>query len=166
MQHYSFYPIMAVARFNLYAQSLILLLTSKEIKNKRRALEICVMGLYFTWLGALVSALPARRLGFSPPLPRRRRHHPRADLPSHFSRKIFDGRPENDKWVTMQLDGTMDIDCPPWLDWFHGGLQFQTEHHLVPRMPRHKLRRFRRRGGEAVLRRARPEARLPELLGG
>ena len=29
------------------------------------------------------------------------------------------------------------------MDWFHGGLQFQTEHHLVPRMPRHKLRRFR-----------------------
>ena len=144
VQHYSFYPIMAVARFNLYAQSLILLLTSKEIKNKRRALEICVMGLYFTWLGALVSALPANeRLGFL-----LLSHavggiiHVQICL-SHFSRKIFDGRPENDKWVTMQLDGTMDIDCPPWLDWFHGGLQFQTEHHLVPRMPRHKLRRFR-----------------------
>lgn len=36
-----------------------------------------------------------------------------------------------------------DIDCPTWMDWFHGGLQFQTEHHLVPRMPRHKLRKFR-----------------------
>ena len=29
VQHYSFYPIMAVARFNLYAQTLILLATSK-----------------------------------------------------------------------------------------------------------------------------------------
>ena len=31
-------------------------------------------------------------------------------------------------------------ECKPL---FHGGLQFQTEHHLVPRMPRHKLRKFR-----------------------
>ena len=22
------------------------------------------------------------------------------------------------------------------MDWFHGGLQFQTEHHLFPKMPR------------------------------
>ena len=43
----------------------------------------------------------------------------------------------------MQLNGTMDIDCPAWMDWFHGGLQFQTEHHLFPRWPRHKLRQLR-----------------------
>ena len=48
---------------------------------------------------------------------------------SHFSRDVFEGKPENHKWVDMQLSGTMDIDCPKWLDWFHGGLQFQTEHH-------------------------------------
>lgn len=34
----------------------------------------------------------------------------------------------------------MDVDCPPWLDWFHGGLQFQVSHHLFPRVPRHNLR--------------------------
>lgn len=34
----------------------------------------------------------------------------------------------------------MDIKCPPYLDWFHGGLQFQAEHHLWPRLPRHELR--------------------------
>lgn len=37
----------------------------------------------------------------------------------------------------------MDIDCPTWMDWFHGGLQFQTEHHLFPRIPRHNLRQVR-----------------------
>lgn len=26
------------------------------------------------------------------------------------------------------------------MDWFHGGLQFQVEHHLWPRLPRHHLR--------------------------
>ena len=35
----------------------------------------------------------------------------------------------------------MDIECPQWLDFFHGGLQFQAIHHLYPRIPRHNLRR-------------------------
>ncbi|KAJ3555211.1 hypothetical protein NPX13_g10404 [Xylaria arbuscula] len=39
------------------------------------------------------------------------------------------------------LRTTMDIDCPAWLDFFHGGLQFQVIHHLFPRIPRHNLRR-------------------------
>ena len=100
---------------------------------------------YFAWLGALVTRLPSlgERVSFL-----LLSHavggliHVQICL-SHFSRKVFEGRPESHKWVEMQLSGTMDIDCPRWLDWFHGGLQFQTEHHLVPRMPRHKLRRFR-----------------------
>ena len=36
----------------------------------------------------------------------------------------------------------MDIECPPWLDFLHGGLQFQAVHHLFPRVPRHNLRRL------------------------
>lgn len=35
----------------------------------------------------------------------------------------------------------MDVDCPEWFDWFHGGLQFQVVHHLFPRVPRHNLRK-------------------------
>ena len=35
----------------------------------------------------------------------------------------------------------MDVDCPTWLDFVHGGLQFQAVHHLFPRIPRHNLRR-------------------------
>jgi len=38
------------------------------------------------------------------------------------------------------LETTMDISCPTWMDWFHGGLQFQVEHHFYPRLPRHQLR--------------------------
>lgn len=34
----------------------------------------------------------------------------------------------------------MDIRCPQWLDFVHGGLQFQAVHHLFPRVPRHNLR--------------------------
>ena len=42
-----------------------------------------------------------------------------------------------------QLRTTMDVECPAWLDFLHGGLQFQVEHHLFPRVPRHNLRRLR-----------------------
>lgn len=44
-------------------------------------------------------------------------------------------------FVQTQLASTLDIDVPPWLDWFHGGLQFQIEHHLWPRMPGCHLRK-------------------------
>jgi hypothetical protein len=43
-------------------------------------------------------------------------------------------------WWHKQLEGTVDIDCGPRSDWFHGGLQFQTIHHLYPRLPRFALR--------------------------
>jgi delta8-fatty-acid desaturase len=36
----------------------------------------------------------------------------------------------------------MDVECPAWLDYVHGGLQFQAVHHLFPRVPRHNLRRL------------------------
>jgi len=46
-------------------------------------------------------------------------------------------------YLQTQLKGSMDIDCPTWMDWFHGGLQFQVEHHVWPRIPRHRLRDVR-----------------------
>ena len=35
---------------------------------------------------------------------------------------------------------TNNVSCPVWMDWFHGGLQYQIEHHLYPDLPRHQLR--------------------------
>lgn len=46
-------------------------------------------------------------------------------------------------FIEYQLSGSLDVDCPPSMDWFHGGLQFQAVHHLIPRVPRHNLRRLR-----------------------
>jgi len=34
----------------------------------------------------------------------------------------------------------MDISCPSYLDFLHGGLNFQTPHHLLPRIPRFRFR--------------------------
>ena len=47
---------------------------------------------------------------------------------------------DDDDWYTLQLRTTMDIDCYPYLDWLHIGLQFQTAHHIFPTLPRPHLR--------------------------
>jgi delta8-fatty-acid desaturase len=46
----------------------------------------------------------------------------------------------NEPFAAKMLRTTMDVDCPEWFDWFHGGLQYQAVHHLFPRLPRHNLR--------------------------
>ena len=45
-----------------------------------------------------------------------------------------------ESFAQKQLRTTMDVACPSYLDWFHGGLQFQVIHHLFPRMPKHNYR--------------------------
>jgi delta8-fatty-acid desaturase len=39
-------------------------------------------------------------------------------------------------WAKRQVESIVDIDCPLWLDWFHGGLHLHSPHHLFPRLPR------------------------------
>lgn len=34
----------------------------------------------------------------------------------------------------------MDVICPPYLDFIHGGLHLQVIHHFFPRIPRQNLR--------------------------
>ncbi|KAI9868401.1 MAG: hypothetical protein M1813_005844 [Trichoglossum hirsutum] len=59
---------------------------------------------------------------------------------SHFAMSTADlGVKES--FPQRMLRTTMDVDCPEWLDFLHGGLQFQAVHHLYPRIPRHNLRR-------------------------
>ncbi|CRK27402.1 hypothetical protein BN1723_018302, partial [Verticillium longisporum] len=59
---------------------------------------------------------------------------------SHFAMSTADLGPA-ESFPQKMLRTTMDVDCPTWLDFFHGGLQFQAIHHLYPRIPRHNLRR-------------------------
>ena len=62
---------------------------------------------------------------------------------SHWSMHTYEGRAYNgadDEWYVTTMRTTMNVDTPPLLDWVHVGLQFQIEHHLFPRLPRHNLR--------------------------
>lgn len=59
---------------------------------------------------------------------------------SHWSQSTADLGP-TETFAHRQLRTTSDVECPPWLDWVHGGLHLQVTHHLFPRLPRHQLAR-------------------------
>lgn len=148
-QHYLFYPIMAVARFNLFAQGIIFVATKR---SNYRALEACTLFGFFVLLYLLLTTGVGGTIGqqvfflvvacaVSGVL------HVQICI-SHFSMDTYEGVQyglPGKSWIETQLETTMDVECPRWLDWFHGGLQFQVEHHCFPRVPRHHLREIKRR---------------------
>ncbi|CAG7958502.1 unnamed protein product [Penicillium salamii] len=148
IQNYSYYPIMMLARFNLYALSWEYLL-KRQAPRKGPAwwhlyFELAGQIFFWTWFGygVMYKTLPdaTSRIVFllishvvPSPL------HVQITL-SHFAMSTAD-LGVGESFPQKMLRTTMDVDCPTWLDFFHGGLQFQAIHHLYPRIPRHNLRR-------------------------
>jgi delta8-fatty-acid desaturase len=131
---------MCFARFNLQIQSYIYLY--KYPKSPYRYVEICGLILYWSWFIYLLSCIPTYTqcfiylfLSYMVTMPL----HVQITL-SHFGMSTDDYGPR-ESFPAKMLRTTMDIACPTWLDFFHGGLQYQAVHHLFPRMPRHQLRR-------------------------
>ena len=64
-------------------------------------------------------------------------------LLNHYAKAFFQLRDINSgkDWYRAQIESNLDIVNPWWLDWFHGGLNLHTCHHLYPTMPRHNFRR-------------------------
>lgn len=153
-QHILFYPIMGLARFNLYAQTIMLNLSSDFQKRsggdrKQQILENACLGFYFSWLSYFSWTCVARGV-WSDLLIFLLLSHGVAGLLhvqiviSHFVAPVIEGNPlDKMSFVECQLSTAVDVDCPPYMDWFHGGLQFQAVHHLIPRVPRHNLRALR-----------------------
>ncbi|KAH8895391.1 fatty acid/sphingolipid desaturase [Thozetella sp. PMI_491] len=147
-QPYLYYFIMMVARFNLYAQSWIFLAQGQGPRKGaawwHRWFEIVGVVIFVYWYGYLLvyKSIPNGwdRTAFvlishfvNMPL------HVQFTV-SHFAMSTADLGPI-ESFAQKMLRTTMDVDCPEWMDWFHGGLQFQAIHHLYPRIPRHNLRR-------------------------
>ena len=147
-QHYLYYPILTFGRFNLYALSWQYIVLGQGPRKGpawwHRYFEMAGQLFFWYWFGYLTvyRSIPTGwdRFVFvvvshavTMPV------HAQITL-SHFAMSTADlGVAES--FPQRMLRTTMDIDCPPWLDFFHGGLQFQAVHHLFPRMPRHNLRR-------------------------
>ena len=178
-QHFLYYPLMSIARANLYVQSFLLVLNPNVQVPHRRA-ELFALIVYWCWFIALMRLLPASHLirfwyytlshavvGLI---------HVQITL-SHFAMPAYHGvnMPDTlpvssttlndqhrdvhnhtidpatatihnaqlsdvDRFFHTQFTTTMNVDCSRWMDWLHGGLQFQVEHHLLPRLPRAHLR--------------------------
>ncbi|KAK7310706.1 hypothetical protein RJT34_08376 [Clitoria ternatea] len=142
-QHWTFYPVMCFARLNLFAQSFMLLFSSKR-KVPNRKVEILGMIVFWVWYPLLVSCLPnwrERVLFVLASFAVTGIQHVQFCL-NHFSGNVYVGTPKGDDWFERQTRGTLDVSCSSWMDWFHGGLQFQVEHHLFPRLPRCHLRKI------------------------
>ncbi|OAA73779.1 Fatty acid/sphingolipid desaturase [Cordyceps fumosorosea ARSEF 2679] len=148
IQAWTYYPFLALGRFNLYVLSWQFLLTGrgpkKGISAWHRWVELAGHLFFWYWFGYLMvyKSIPDgwSRFTFvmvshiaSSPL------HVQIVL-SHFAMSTADLGPQ-ESFPQRMLRTTMDVDCPSWLDFIHGGLQFQAIHHMFPRMPRHNLRR-------------------------
>lgn len=160
VQAFFYYFVLFLGRINLYALSFHHLFvdiskknecTSGVIFNKsilsnkhvQQAAEVSCLVVFWIWYCHLMSRMPSASAialyvvishGLTFIL------HIQINL-SHFAMDISDMYVNEDSFIEHQLRTTMDIQCPRWFDWFHGGLQFQVVHHLFPRLPRKNLRK-------------------------
>ena len=147
-QHWLYYPLLTLGRFNLYRLSWEYIFLGQGPRKGpawwHRYLEVAGQLFFWYWFGYLTvyNSIPTAWDRFifvmvshmiTAPV------HVQITL-SHFAMSTADlGVAES--FPQRMLRTTMDVDCPAWLDFFHGGLQFQAVHHLFPRIPRHNLRR-------------------------
>jgi acyl-lipid Delta6-acetylenase / acyl-lipid (9-3)-desaturase len=143
-QQYLFLPLMAVARFNLYAQSWILVCSPSIAMYNRKTEAACLL-FFATWVLSVALCMNSWAESVVWVL----LSHAVAGILhvqiviSHWAMETYHGRAYNDasdEWYITQLKTTMAISCPKWMDFVHIGLQFQVEHHLFPYVPRHNLR--------------------------
>ena len=139
VQHLTYYPVMMIARYNIYLES-IKIFFNKDINLKERLIDLLGLIGYWMLYGYLLTLINSEdRLVY---------HmishsvigilHLQITL-SHFSMPTHKEE-ESECFIKTQFNTTMNIKSERWMDWFHGGLQFQIEHHLIPRMTRRNLR--------------------------
>ncbi|SCU93637.1 LANO_0E04412g1_1 [Lachancea nothofagi CBS 11611] len=147
LQNFLYYPILSFGRFNLYRLSWMHVLLGLGPRRGKAAwfryFELAGLIFFNYWFFYLVCG-KGLQSGWERFQYIMISHittmivHVQITL-SHFAMSTSDlGVAEG--FPMRQLRTSMDVDCPRWLDFFHGGLHFQVVHHLFPRLPRHNLR--------------------------
>lgn len=147
-QEYLYYPILAFGRFNLYRLLWTHVLMGEGPRRGSAAwfrwFELAGLSFFFYWFFYIIVGQKVEG-GWNKTWYVMASHmctmlvHVQITL-SHFAMSTAD-LGVSESFASRQLRTTMDVDCPQWLDFLHGGLQFQAIHHLFPRMPRHNLRK-------------------------
>ncbi|KAJ3089602.1 hypothetical protein HDU96_003713 [Phlyctochytrium bullatum] len=142
LQHRLFYVLLCFGRFNLYANSVAHLAARGRVPH--RWLEVAGIVFFWCWYGGLLlRALPWPLVVLHVLVSHMSTVFLHVQITiSHFGMDTTLPR-DGETYAELTLRTTMDVDCPTWMDWFHGGLQYQIEHHLFPRVPRHNLRKLR-----------------------
>lgn len=152
VQHFTFLPVsVVIGRFNFYLISFLSALKRLVTASRsREALggfaDVTGMLLFWTWYVALVSQFETSRerlcfvlasnwtVGIL---------HIQLVL-SHLATETFTAEEEREQqFFTFQLKTSRNIDSDWYDHWFHGGLEFQIEHHLFPQLPRHNLEKVK-----------------------
>jgi len=151
LQHMLYLPIMAVARFNLYLQSIYFVVTGRVLtmpfqtmqfdRDIERYERLGLLGFWLwypaflylsfpTWQRALLFLIAGHLyMGIL---------HVQITL-SHWERPFSLPSDSEHEWWRVQVSTARNIDSGRFNDWYFGGLNYQIEHHLFPRVPRHNL---------------------------
>ena len=149
IQHWTFLPLcVLVGRFNLYAISMVFAIKdclhpqTHIMKRQRAFADILGMCLFWIWHVALIIQFDSilQRVIFVCAS-----HftvgilHVQLLL-SHLATTTFTEEEEDAiGFFAFQLGTSRNIECMRYEHWFHGGLEYQIEHHLFPQLPRHNL---------------------------
>jgi fatty acid desaturase len=153
IQHFTFLPLcMLVGRFNLYAISIFFAIkdclhpSTHIIKRQRALADLVGMSLFWAWHCALITQFDSTServlfvcashftVGIL---------HVQLLL-SHLATSTFTEDEEDAiGFFAFQLGTSRNIECMRYEHWFHGGLEYQIEHHLFPQLPRHNLHKVR-----------------------
>jgi delta8-fatty-acid desaturase len=149
IQNYLYYPILSFGRFNLYRLSWEHILMGLGPRHGKAAwfryYELLGLTFFNWWFFYLIvsKTLPDNWTRFMYVMVSHITTmivHVQITL-SHFAMSTSD-LGVHESFPSRQIRTTMDVDCPEWFDYFHGGLQFQAIHHLFPRVPRHNFRKL------------------------
>ncbi|KAE9401095.1 fatty acid/sphingolipid desaturase [Gymnopus androsaceus JB14] len=154
-QHLFFYPVMVFARFSLFGKSYVYLLT-KAKADGFRTFELIGVVFFWCWYTLMLKHIGTGSDGVN--------GHSVIELwgtrvvfvllnliavclihvqivLSHSAQDSVD-MGVYECFIHRQLRTTMDVSCPEYLDFIHGGLQMQIAHHvLIPRLSRPNHRR-------------------------
>eukprot|EP00759_Apiculatamorpha_spiralis_P005637 PhF_6_TR13386/c0_g1_i1/m.21256 len=150
-QHLYFYPLMFVARFNLYIQSTLHALKwyphGHATYTFHKQWELITIAGFWLWYSYALSFHDGNTIMKSLMIT-----HIVAGilhvqiLLSHYGEPLYSKHTrESDLryYIRSQLDSSINISSPNFItDVFHGGLNRQIDHHLFPRIPRHNLPRL------------------------